>query len=153
MLRAKDTLLLVVDFQGKLPRIVQDSPAVLDAAGRLICAARVLEVPTPARSRTPRASAPPCRNWPSRSRPRGGRCRSSISVAAADPGIRQAMKDTGCKQVPAGRDRVARVRLPNRLLDLAPPATTFTWPLTPCPRGRKPTDRSALPRPRPRGRS
>jgi nicotinamidase-related amidase len=39
------TVLLVVDFQGKLARIVQDSDAVVQAARKLVAGAILLEVP------------------------------------------------------------------------------------------------------------
>ena len=115
MLRAKDTLLLVVDFQGKLARIVQDSPAVLDAAGRLIRAARVLEVPILCTEQNPQGLGPTVPELAELLPPEGRAMPKFHFSCWRDPGIRQAMKDTGCKQDPAGRDRVARVRLPNRL--------------------------------------
>jgi len=45
MLKRDDTVVAIVDFQGKLARIVRDSEAVLQAAARLIRGAKVLEVP------------------------------------------------------------------------------------------------------------
>lgn len=45
MLTVKDAMLLVVDFQGKLARIVQESEAVIAAAGKLIRGARLFELP------------------------------------------------------------------------------------------------------------
>jgi len=45
MLKTDEALLMVVDIQGKLARIVHDSESVIAAAGRLIRGARVLGVP------------------------------------------------------------------------------------------------------------
>ena len=45
MLNIDQTLLLVVDIQGKLARIVHDSEAVIAAAGRLIRGATALGLP------------------------------------------------------------------------------------------------------------
>jgi nicotinamidase-related amidase len=45
MLKTQDTVLVLVDFQGKLARIVQDSDAVIASARRLVRGAAVLDVP------------------------------------------------------------------------------------------------------------
>jgi len=45
MLTTDETLLLIVDIQGKLARIVHASDATIDAAGKLIRGATVLELP------------------------------------------------------------------------------------------------------------
>jgi nicotinamidase-related amidase len=45
MLKTQDTVLVLVDFQGKLARIVQDSDAVIASARRLVRGAGVLDVP------------------------------------------------------------------------------------------------------------
>jgi nicotinamidase-related amidase len=99
MLRAKDTLLLVVDFQGKLARIVQDSAAVLDAAGRLIRGARVLEVPILWTEQNPQGLGPTVPEL-AELLPPGGQALAKFHFSCwRDPGIRQAVKDSGCKQV------------------------------------------------------
>ena len=99
MLRAKDTLLLVVDFQGKLARIVQDSAAVLGAAGKLIRGARVLEVPIVCTEQNPQGLGPTVPEL-AELLPPDGRVLPKFHFSCwRDPAIRQAVKDAGCKQV------------------------------------------------------
>jgi nicotinamidase-related amidase len=99
MLRAKDTLLLVVDFQGKLARIVQDSAAVLDAASKLVRGARVLEVPIVWTEQNPQGLGPTVPEL-AELLPGGGQALPKFHFSCwRDQGIRHAVEDTRRKQV------------------------------------------------------
>ncbi len=58
MLTADGTVLVVVDVQGKLARLVHDSDAVIDAASRLIRGCRVLGLPVLATEQNPDGLGP-----------------------------------------------------------------------------------------------
>ena len=54
MLQIEDTLLVVVDIQGKLARVVHESQRLIESAARLISGANVLDVPIICTEQNPR---------------------------------------------------------------------------------------------------